>query len=682
MNKNFYPRLALNSIRKNKKLYVPYILTCIGMVMMYYIVAFLAVSPFLKNTPGGDFMQEMLSLGGGIIGVFSLIFLFYTNSFLIRRRQKEFGLYNILGMGKKNLAKVILWESVITSLVSLFGGLFGGIVFSKLAELIMIKILKGESSFTLNIEWLAVRDAAHFFLIIFLLIMLYTMLKVRVSKPIDLLRSENKGEKPPKANWFLAVLGVAVLGFAYYIAVSIKDPVTAMMWFFAAVIMVIVGTYLLFVSGSVALCRLLQKNKKYYYKTNHFVSVSSMAYRMKRNGAGLASICILSTMVLVMLSSTVCLYAGMEDSLNVRYPRDINLETFAGKIEFLESERITEIRETVEQTAEKHGAKADNFMDYRAGSFSGYIENGKIETDFSHFNENYLSNLSGVWQVFIVPLEDYNKAVGKNEALEKGEAIIFTTKSMEYKGETIAIGDSEPLKIKKRAESFVDNGVDAMQIIPTMYIFVPDFEEVTKPVSELKDLAGNPLCSYSWIYSFDLDCGDETQTEIYSEIKNELKKYPERVDGRLFITNSEGKANERAGFYGLYGGLFFLGILLSVVFIFASVLIIYYKQISEGYEDQARFEIMQKVGMNKKEIKKSINSQILTVFFLPLITAGVHLAFAFPIINKLLTLLVFRNLYLLIFVTVCCFLVFALFYVLVYTVTSKAYYSVVSGGNE
>lgn len=682
MNKNIYPRLALDGIRKNKRLYIPYILTCIGMVMMYYIVAFLSVNPVLKNIPGGDFMQDMLGLGGGIIGVFSLIFLFYTNSFLIRRREKEFGLYNILGMGKKNLVKVIFWESAVTSLVSLFGGLFGGIIFSKLAELLMVKILKGESDFTLGVQWLAVRDAAHFFLVIFLLIMLYTMVRVRASKPIDLLRSENKGEKPPKANWLFAVSGVAVLALAYYIAVSIKNPVTAMVWFFVAVIMVIVATYLLFVSGSVALCRLLQKNKKYYYKTNHFVSVSSMAYRMKRNGAGLASICILSTMVLVMLSSTVCLYAGMEDSLHIRYPRDINLETFAGKVEFLESERITEIKSMTEKTAEKHGAKTENFLDYRVGSFSGYIENGKIETDFSHLNANYLNNLAGVWQVFIVPLEDYNKAAGENETLKNGEAIIFTTKGMEYEGETIAIGDSEPLKIKKRAESFVDNGVDAMQIMPTMYIFVPNFGEVTKPISELKDLSGSPLCSYSWVYSFDLDCGEDTQKEIYSEIKSELKKYPERVDGRLFITNGEGRAAERESFYGLYGAFFFLGILLSIVFIFASVLIIYYKQISEGYEDRARFEIMQKVGMNKKEIKKSINSQILTVFFLPLVTAGVHLAFAFPIINKLLTLLVFQNLGLLIFVTVCCFLVFALFYALVYVATSKAYYSIVSGSKE
>lgn len=327
MKKGFYSKLAWSGIRKNKKLYTPYLLTCIGMVMMFYIISFLSTSRVLQSMPGGDTMQSMLELGCGVIGVFSLIFLFYTNSFLLRRRKREFGLYNILGMGKRNLARVLLWETLIVAGLSLSLGLFAGFVLSKFAELGMLNILSADVTFSLTVEPGAIGQTLLLFAVIFALILLNTLRQIHLSNPIALLHSGNTGEKPPKANWILALAGFLLLAAAYYLAVTIEDPVAALIWFFVAVVMVIVATYLLFVAGSVAICRILQKNKKYYYKTNHFVSVSSMVYRMKRNGAGLASICILCTIVLVMLSSTVCLYSGTEDSLRSRYPRNINLNT-------------------------------------------------------------------------------------------------------------------------------------------------------------------------------------------------------------------------------------------------------------------------------------------------------------------------------------------------------------------
>ena len=680
MKKGFYAKLAFTGIRKNRRLYIPYILTCIGMVMMFYIVAFLSDSSVLTGIKGGDIMQSMLSLGTGVIGVFALIFLFYTNSFLMRRRKREFGLYNILGMGKGNLARVLLWESLMIAVVSLGGGLLAGIALSKIAELGMINLLQGDVNFTLTLEPEAIVQTFLLFSVIFLLLLLNTLRQIRLANPIALLHSENTGEKPPKANWLAALLGAVLLGGAYYLAVTIENPVQTLVWFFVAVIMVIIASYLLFVAGSVVICKLLQKKKGYYYKTNHFVSVSSMAYRMKRNGAGLASICILCTMVLVMISSTVCLYIGAEDSMRTRYPRNINLDITFKSLEDMDGEKPNAVRQIVEKTAAENGESLQNVLDYRVAGFAAYMKNGVIETNSSHLENFQLDYYSDVWQIFIVPVSDYNRLMGENETLSEGETLIYTTKS-DYPFDTISLGDRIPLKVKKTVSNFADNGVDAMQIIPSVYLFVSDFDSVIEPLLTISDPSGKSLVGMHWYYGFDLSCDDETQIAIQENLLEKLRQSKVLESGGASIS-CEGVAQERSGFYGLYGGLFFLGILLGVVFLFAAVLIIYYTQISEGYEDQSRFAIMQKVGMTKKEIRKSINSQVLTVFFMPLITAGVHLAFAFPMIYKLLMLFSLTNQKLLIFVTVCCFLIFTLFYVLVYRITSKAYYSIVSGAKE
>ncbi len=679
MKKGFYSKLAWTGIRKNKKLYTPYILTCIGMVMMFYIVSFLSISDILNSMPGGDTMQMMLGFGCGVIGVFALIFLFYTNSFLVRRRKKEFGLYNILGMGKWNLARVLLWESLIIAGISLAIGLFFGIVFSKFAELAMINILSAEITFSLTIAPQAIIQTLALFAGIFLLILLNTLRQIHLTNPIELLHSENVGEKPPKANWFFALAGVVILGGAYYLAVSIEDPIMAMLWFFVAVIMVIVATYLLFISGSVAVCRILQKKKNYYYKANHFVSVSSMAYRMKRNGAGLASICILCTMVLVMVSSTVCLYIGTEDSLRAYYPRNICLDTQASKISTIDSETTEKIRELSDQVLLENGQEGKNTLDYRVAEFPGYISDGVVQTDQSSVPTFQLSAYSDIWQVFVISLDDYNRLMGQQETLRDDEVLIYTTIENGYTEETIAIDNAKPMKVKKAVTHFTDNGIDAVETVPSLYIFVPDFEQYLAPLMDATDDNGNPAIELHWFYGFDLECDDEIQIQIYQQIQNGLGQLSFSSEDDSFVIQCESVANERQVFYGLYGGLFFLGILLGVVFIFAAVLIIYYKQISEGYEDQSRFEIMQKVGMTQKDIRKSINSQVLTVFFLPLIAAGIHLCFAFPLISKLLTLFNLTNLHLLILTTIACYLIFTLFYMLVYKITSKAYYSIVSG---
>ena len=366
--------------------------------------------------------------------------------------------------------------------------------------------------------------------------------------------------------------------------------------------------------------------------------------------------------------------------MRTRYPRNINLDITFKSLEDMDGEKPNAVRQIVEKTAAENGESLQNVLDYRVAGFAAYMKNGVIETNSSHLENLQLDYYSDVWQIFIVPVSDYNRLMGENETLSEGETLIYTTKS-DYPFDTISLGDRIPLKVKKTVSNFADNGVDAMQIIPSVYLFVSDFDSVIEPLLTISDPSGKSLVGMHWYYGFDLSCDDETQIAIQENLLEKLRQSKVLESGGASIS-CEGVAQERSGFYGLYGGLFFLGILLGVVFLFAAVLIIYYKQISEGYEDQSRFAIMQKVGMTKKEIRKSINSQVLTVFFMPLITAGVHLAFAFPMIYKLLMLFSLTNQKLLIFVTVCCFLIFTLFYVLVYRITSKAYYSIVSGAKE
>ena len=680
MKMSFYPKLAWTGIEKNKRLYKPYIFTCIGMLMMYYIMGFLTDSSVLVQLKGGDIIQQVLRLGSGVIAVFAMIFLFYTNSFLVRRRKKEFGLYNILGMGKQNIARILIWETLIIFAITFLAGSFAGIVLSKLAELALINIMNGEVTYSFTISVVAIKNALLWFAMIFFLILLNTLRQIHTSNPVALLRSENSGEKPPKANWVLGIAGAILLGFAYYIAVSIEEPVSALMWFFVAVIMVIIATYLLFIAGSVVFCRMLQKKKNYYYKSEHFVSVSSMVYRMKRNGAGLASICILITMVLVMIASTTCLYIGGEESLRVRYPRNIEVDIGVQFLEELQTENIDRFREKVLENTEEYQQEQRNVLEYVTASFAGYLENGFIEMDITKLTDFSMDTYDRVVQAYFISLDDYNRITGMEEQLGEDEALVYSY-GMSYNEERIAVNGGRVYQVKKVVDEFIGTGNAAMSILPSIYIVVPDLDAAAEPLLDLYDYNGNRMVQLHWYYGFDMDAEYEEQILLFDQIYENCRNLS--IESETGLSYSCGAvARERDEFFAMYGGLFFLGIMLSVVFVFAAVLIIYYKQISEGYEDQSRFEIMQKVGMTKKEIRKCINSQMLTVFYLPLVAAGIHLAFAFPIIEKLLQLFCLMNTTLLIITTIVCVLVFALFYMLVYRMTSNAYYTIVSGAKE
>ena len=671
MRMGFYAKLAVNGIRKNARLYVPYLLTCAGMVMMFYIVSYLQDTPVLAGIRGGEEMQAMLSLGSGVMGVFGAIFLLYTNSFLIRRRKREFGLYNMLGMGKGNIARVLFWEALLVLAGTMVIGLAVGVAVSKLAELLLVNIMHGNVTFTFTVSPRAMLLTAAVFCVIHVLLLIKALLQIRTASAVNLLRSESAGEKPPRANWVLAILGLILLAVAYYLAVTIKQPLSAMVMFFVAVILVILATYLLFIAGSVAICRMLQKNRRYYYKARHFVSVSSMAYRMKRNGAGLASICILSIMVLVTVSSTTGLYFGSEDSLRSRYPRDITLIAKAEDVSMLSDEKRDAARELVDAYVAEHDATAHNFRDFRVVSVTGAMKDGAITTDPQEAGLHITD--STIYQVNFLPLPDYNRICGTNETLADDEALI-SLKRGDYGWDSISVDSKVAYRTRKAPVVFQESGMAAVDVVDTIYVAVNDLQGL-QPL-----LQGDNRFSQQWEYGFDSALSDEDQCEMTHQMDVELSDGLHRLGMKYVYL--EGMAENRYDFYGTYGGFFFLGILLSIVFLFAAVLIIYYKQISEGYEDQKRFEIMQKVGMTRKNIRKSINSQLLTVFFLPLVGAGVHLAFAFPMIRRMLILFNLTNTRLLVETTGVTFLAFALIYTLVYRKTSNAYYAIVSGEGE
>lgn len=668
-----FPRLAVNGIKKNRRTYLPYILTCSGMIMMYYITSFLTVSQFVREMKGGEIMQQLLFLGCGVMVVFSAVFLFYTNSFIIRRRKTEFGLYNILGMDKRNISRILLWETLMIYVISIAVGISCGILFSKLAELALTKMLGGAASYTFNAEPKSIIHALVYYAVIFLLILINSLRQIHLANPIELMKSENSGEKPPKANYVLAVMGALILGAAYFMAVYIKEPLSAIFAFFVAVLMVIAATYLLFISGSVAVCRVLQKNKNYYYQTNHFISVSQMAYRMKRNGAGLASICILSTMVLVTLSSTICLYIGEEDMLRDRYPRNIIIDTYS-----VEEDMTSLTRKAANDALEKYGETPENVLHYSYLNITGGFFNDRVILDSNRINELESSFNPDIRQIFFLSLADYNKLTGRNETLSENEAIIYTAKD-QYNYSSITLDEYGTFEIKERAEDFADCGTDAMISIPSVYIFVKD-EAVLQELYELQlGLYGEYHSMMHDYFGFDLDCDEDKQIEINAEIFENIKKLKAENPDIWSGVSLNCAASDKADFYAMYGGLFFLGILLGSVFIAAAVLIMYYKQISEGFEDKAKFEILQKVGMSKGEIRKSINSQVLTVFFAPLAAAGVHMAFAFGIISRLLMLFGLTDAGLFAVVTLCCFMLFGILYTAFYFITSGTYYKIVSG---
>ena len=661
--KGFYIRLSVNNIRKNGKTYFPYILTCIMTVMVFYMVKSLSLNPGISQLVGADTVNYTMDLGTKIIRLFALIFLFYTNSFLMKRRKKEFGLFNILGMEKKHLARILFMETFLTTILSLGIGLLFGIALDKVMFLLLLKIVGAEVPLGFFIAPKAIETTVIYFCVVFALIYLKSVFTLSLSNPIELLRGGNMGEKEPRAKWVIALFGAVMLGIAYYLALTIKNPVTSITAFFVAVLLVILATYLLFTAGSITILKLMRRNKRFYYKAKHFISVSGMIYRMKQNAVGLANICILSTMVLVTVSSTTSLMVGIEDVLHTRYPNDLGIYS----------------RETDESRNKEIFGQIDNICDEMNLPNLKKLRYTYMDFSVLEYGDEFIDDDSGIDIVSVmdrirllifIPLSDFNACTGGSYELSGNELLLYCHRE-QYPESSMRLFGQE-YHVKERLNDlmeFTGTGAAVSNIASAYYCIIgdADFDELIQAAGERLD---NPYYVYEY-YGIDTSADAEIQEELYVRMLSAMQEFG-------FRGYIESRQKERVGFMTLYGGLFFLGIFLGLLFIMAAVLIIYYKQISEGYDDRERFIIMQKVGMTKAEVKRAIRSQVLTVFFLPLIVAGIHVAVAFHMISLILALLNMVNVNLYLICTAACFLVFAAMYVLVYSLTAKTYYKIVS----
>ena len=642
-------------------MYIPFVLSCILTIMMYYMVSSLSMNPNMMNMIGGDVMQQILSLGIYVITVFAVIFLFYTNSFLIKRRKREFGLFNILGMEKKHLSIVIALESMIVFLVSMVLGIGIGILLDKAFYLLIAKMLNASIALGFYISYQSIVNSIILFLIIFVLMYLFSLIQINLSNPIELLHGDQHGEKEPKTKWLLALIGLICLGTGYYMSVSIQDPVTAFAFFMVAVILVVIGTYMLFTAGSIVILKLLRKNKRYYYKTNHFISVSNMIYRMKQNAVGLGNICILSTMVLVMLSTTISLWVGMNDIIETRFPRDITVS-----INSVDSNQALYTIDDMNYAIEQAGIQTEDELVYRTLSVSAFNQGNT----YTFGNENMsLQDISNVVVLYFITLDDYNRTEGTNVSLAPDEVLVFPS-GKQFDHKTIDIA-SNTFKVKGILDSIKADSNYSANLQNSMFVVVDSMDTLFM-IDDLQKQAYGDNASYIHT-SYDFNLSESEGMSVKEATDVLIANYPGDTT-YMMVDTQEGNYED---LLSLYASFLFIGIFLSFLFIMATVLIMYYKQITEGYEDKKRFEIMQKVGLDKREVKKTINSQVLTVFFLPLVVAAIHIVFAFPMIEKMLRLLYLDNTNLYIMTTVICFGVFALVYVLIYFLTSKVYYGIV-----
>lgn len=667
MRNSFYFRLALTNIKKHARSYVPYIITCVITIAMFYIIKSLAFN--LDKNLSSISAATSMSLGSIVVAIFAIIFLFYTNSFLLKKRKKEFGLYNILGMEKKHMSALIATESLIVSVISLVLGLIIGIALDKLIFMIVIKLLDGQSPLGFTIIPEAILHTVVLFCIIFAAILLNSVRIVYTTKTIDLLHGSNAGEKEPKTKWLLAILGVLCLCGGYTISIISKNPVSAIDLLFVAIVLVVIGTYFIFVAGITALLKLLRKSKGFYYKTSHFISISGMIYRMKQNAVGLANICVLSTMVLVMVSTTSSLVIGMQDTINTISPYDYSISVADGKTN-------QQVKDDIKNTAADNNLKITKFVDYQYLEFNADLKYNNITaSDYSAESEKLVG-------LIIVNQQDYNMLTNSNVELSDDQVMMFYPNSFPYSDLTI-FDQRYKVKESRKIDDFIPgkNRI-GYSIYDSCGIVVKDksqLQQISKYYnsfyenSETNEYNEHNCCFYECNFNVDADLKKQLE---FNEIINNSELY----QGSYYhdSISSTFKSEILQVFRDTYSSLFFLGIFLSILFIMATILIIYYKQISESYDDKERYEIMQNVGMSHTEVKRTIRSQVLTVFFLPLIMAGVHVAFAFPIMSGVLSLLGLINVTLYITCTVICFLVFALMYGIIFAITSRLYYKTVN----
>ena len=651
----FYWKLAFTNLGRNRRVYLPYLLSSVGIIMMFYSINALGQGIDQGALYGGTTVASMMGLGVFVIGLFAVLFLFYTNSFIIKRRKKELGLYNILGMEKRHIAHILFRETLLIAVCSLALGLGLGIVFSRVLFWLLGLLLGTNLAVAFVIPVSAITSTLGLFGLIFLLTLCYNLLQVKLSKPIELLHGGETGEREPKAHWFLAVLGALLLGTGYTMAVTIQDPLSALVFFFVAVILVILGTYLLFITGITAMLKLLKKNKRFYYKTNHFTALSGMLFRMKQNAAGLASICVLFTALLVTVSTTFSLYTSMDGLLRARYPRNVLVSVCDANQEAKDM-----VRSAVNQKSQELGLALENVVDREGWN----ITTARVGNTL-HTQEVSLETCA---VVNIFTQSEFERFSGQQVDLAENQVLLFDPANTFPEEDTLHIDDKTYEIVPS---DYVMPEASTLAQIYEMYYLVVRDETVVENILAPSGSDTFPIYSYD----FDVAGGDPEDIAALREALGTVDFSGPGVEYAALLF--EDSATSRQSFMELYGGLFFLGLFLGVLFLLGTALIIYYKQVSEGYDDARRFNIMQKVGMSHKEVKQSIHSQILLVFFLPLVMAVLHLAFAFPMLEKILLVMGLANTQLILLSTLGCVAVFAVAYLIIYALTARTYYNIV-----
>ena len=670
-------------MKSNRRFYLPYILTVIGTAAAFYIMAAIVSDPGSKELAAGTsngpmYVSMFMTLGMFVLGLFSCIFLLYTNSFLMKRRQKELGLYSVLGMSKTNIAGIMVFEALYIALIGIGGGIAVGILLTKLVSLALFRLMRLPVPFGFSVQPIAIIIVVLFFAGLILLTLLANLAKVGRSRPVELLRGGNVGEKEPKANWFLTIVGVLFLGAGYAVAMLVDNPGMAVAVYFLAVFAVIIGTYCLFTSVSIAVLKALRRNKRYYYKAKHFISVSGMLYRMKRNAVGLANICILCTMVMVMVSGTLSLYLGSEEQVNTFCPADVVVETtyYASS-----TEDHVYNEETGEETIEYHTPYDAAAMD---AWFEDYFAAHKLTPSSAKAVEYYsftaVDSEDHVSLVTAVTAVTYAQLTGEAAPeLAPGEALAHVPSGYKFgDGLNFLDKDGNTLSIQfvgeaqlSSAQVELNTAILSQSEDDDIVLVVPD----TAALLEL--VAGQENGSYVWRGQYDFDASDEALAAMVDDYFAASSEGDGVDAGYYDVLRIDLRSETERDVYGLSGGFLFLGVFLGIVFLMATVLIIYYKQVSEGYEDNARFEIMRKVGLSEREARRAIRSQILTVFFMPILVAAIHIAFDFNLVVLLLRLFSLTNVKLTALCTLGTLLVFCAVYAVVYALTARSYYKIV-----
>jgi len=675
-----YPKLAAQGMRQNRRFFLPYLLALAGLTAAFYVMSALCADPGVVTMRGFAYVMVMMQIGMFVAGILSAVLLLYINSFLMKQRKKELGLYNILGMGKGNIALIQCWESLYTALLGIGGGLLLGVLFHRLATIALVSLLKFSIPFSSSLSLPAMGSTAVFFGFLLLLALALNLLRVRVSSPIELLHGGNVGEKEPRTRWLMAVVGAACLGAGYFIAVTTKDPALAMAFYFLAVILVIIGTYCLFTAGSIALLKLLRKNKGFYYQTGHFIGVSGMLYRMKRNAVGLANICILSTMVMVMISGTLALYLGQGEIIAAQYPASLNMT-----VHYDPAYGQTLNREEAEELIRQFAAEQNvPITSLRAVEFLHF--NALANPDTRRLEVGGQGENNDRRAVYLLTAQDYAALTGSPApALRPGEAAVCGQLPPGFGSQLTIQGISGNSEIGAPKSLTVTDSLPVITHFDTTF----DMSETlclvlsdSAQVQEFWALQSAALDNYAadlvTTLLVELDCTNEEEmalVDAWSDASINENFFDGTGNWEYWRVDS--RAEMSVDGYAMAGGFLFLGIILGVIFLMATVLIIYYKQVSEGYEDQGRFEIMRKVGLTQREVKSSIRSQVLLVFFLPIAVAAIHILFDFNLVARMLTLFGVRTIATVALCTVGTLLAFLAVYAVVYLLTARTYYKIV-----